>query len=227
MVFPVASSISERIAQIRQTLPDSVRLIAVTKQVSPEAMRAAYNAGVRDFGESRIQEAEWKKAELSDLSDVVWHMIGRLQSNKAQKALQLFQWIQSVDSLKLAQRLDRLAASLDQKPNICIQVKMLPDPSKGGWPVADLLNELPALNECSALNIRGLMMIPPLGLSATDLLTVFQETRQLATEIQAKDWPRIPMQELSMGMSGDYSVAIQAGATMVRLGRILFGDRET
>jgi len=218
-------SIAERIMQIRATLPASVRLIAVTKQVPVEAMREAYAAGIRDFGESRIQEAEQKQSQLKDLSDVVWHMIGHLQANKAQKALQLFQWIHSVDELKLAQRLDRLAANLGQKPNICLQVKLLPDPNKYGWTVETLLNDLPNLDKCIHLNIRGLMTIAPLGLNSTELLSLFQETRNLAIRIQVQNYPHLSIQELSMGMSADYAIAVKAGATMIRLGRVLFGER--
>ncbi|MDX2242796.1 MAG: YggS family pyridoxal phosphate-dependent enzyme [Leptolyngbyaceae cyanobacterium bins.302] len=222
---PSAGRIAERIAQIRATLPASVRLIAVTKQVSVEAMREAYAAGVRDFGESRIQEAELKQAQLADLSDVAWHMIGHLQANKAQKALQLFQWIHSVDELKLAQRLNRLAENLPQPPNICLQVKLLPDPNKYGWTIAELFNDLPRLNQCNHLNICGLMTIAPLGLNATELLNLFQETHNLAAKIRSQPEYQCSLQELSMGMSDDYELAVQAGATMIRLGRIIFGDR--
>lgn len=225
MVYPGSGKIADRISQIRDTLPDSVRLIAVTKQVSVEAMREAYAAGIRDFGESRVQEAEIKQAQLQDLSDIVWHMIGHLQANKVQKALQLFSWIHSVDNLKLAQRLNRLAASSEQKPNIYLQVKILPDPNKYGWEVPTLLGDLSQLNECSHLNICGLMTIPPVGLNRSELFKTFQETRQLANKIQALGWPELNMQQLSMGMSDDYEIAVEAGSTMIRLGRILFGDR--
>ncbi len=222
---PLAGSISERIAQIQQTLPASVRLIAVTKQVSVEAMREAYKSGVRDFGESRVQEAELKRSQLSDLTDIVWHLIGHLQANKVQKAVQIFQWIHSVDSLKLAQRIDRMAESLNQTPNLCLQVKMMPDPNKYGWTVPELFAELSDLDALEHVNIQGIMTIPPLGLSNTKLSQLFQETQQLATKIRATHLLRINLQELSMGMSNDYPIAVQAGSTMVRLGRILFGDR--
>lgn len=225
MSEPIAGSIAERIAQIRATLPASVRLIAVTKQVSVEAMREAYAAGVRDFGESRIQEAELKQAQLSDLSDVVWHMIGHLQANKAQKALQWFQWIHSVDGLKLAQRLNRLAENLPQKPNICLQVKLRPDPNKYGWTSTELLNDLPNLNRCEYLNICGLMTIAPLGLNPIEQLNLFQEMYDLAAKIRSYPNQQCSIQELSMGMSGDYELAVKAGTTMIRLGRIIFGDR--
>lgn len=217
--------ITEQIIKIRASLPESVRLIAVTKTVSVEAMRIAYQAGIRDFAENRVQEATEKKPQLQDLTDITWHLIGHLQSNKAAKALELFQWIQSVDSLKLALRLDHLAAELGCQPQVCLQVKILPDPNKFGWTIPELLAELPQLNECQNLKIKGLMTIPPLGLSESETLDVFARTRELAETIQHQNWTNIEMQELSMGMSEDYSLAIQKGATMIRLGRIIFGQR--
>jgi pyridoxal phosphate enzyme (YggS family) len=224
---PLGSTISERIATIRQTLPDSVRLIAVSKQVSVAAIRQAYAAGIRDFGESRVQEAEEKQAQLSDLSDICWHLIGHLQANKAQKALERFDWLHSIDSLKLAQRLNRLVAEQTQKPRILLQVKILPDPNKHGWDVAQLLTDLDELNQLNNLDIRGIMTIPPLGLTAEELFNFFAQTHELACRIQQQRWLHISMDELSMGMSDDYPLAVKAGSTMVRLGRILFGDRPT
>lgn len=221
----MSSSIHERILTLRSSLPDSVRLIAVTKQVSPEAMRCAYAAGIRDFGESRIQEAASKQAQLQDLSDLTWHFIGHLQSNKAKKVIEQFQWIQSVDNLKLAQRLNQLAQQLEVSPQVCLQVKILSDPNKSGWSISQLLADLSALNECKNLQIQGLMTIPPLGLNDSETLNVFNRTHELAKEIQEQNWSHIQMQHLSMGMSGDYKLAVQAGATMVRLGTILFGER--
>ncbi|UBF26629.1 YggS family pyridoxal phosphate-dependent enzyme [Kovacikia minuta CCNUW1] len=222
----LGGTISERISQIRQTVPDSVRLIAVTKQVSIAAMRQAYAAGIRDFGESRIQEAEAKQAQLQDLLDVTWHLIGHLQSNKAQRALEKFQWIHSIDTLKLAQRLNQFAAQASHRPKVLLQVKLLPDPNKYGWEVSDLLEDLLELNRCESLSIEGLMTILPQNLNPSESLEVFQQTKELASRIEQLNFAHIRMGQISMGMSGDYTSAVQAGATMIRLGRILFGDRE-
>ncbi|MBD2357048.1 YggS family pyridoxal phosphate-dependent enzyme [Tolypothrix sp. FACHB-123] len=221
----MTSSISERITQIRSSLPDSVRLIAVSKTVPADKIRAAYAAGIRDFGESRIQEAASKQAQLQDLSDITWHFIGHLQSNKAKKALEQFQWIHSVDNLQLAQRLNNLAPQLGVNPQICLQVKILPDPNKSGWTVPQLLADLPVINQYKNLQIQGLMTIPPLGLNKAEVFDVFNSTSNLAKTIRDQNWSHIPMPHLSMGMSGDYEIAVAAGATMVRLGTILFGDR--
>lgn len=221
----ITSSISERITQIQASLPPSVRLIAVTKQMPTEVIRAAYAAGIRDFGENRIQEAASKQAELLDLPDITWHFIGHLQTNKAKKALEQFDWIHSVDNLKLAQRLDQLGQELGVKPQVCLQVKILPDPNKSGWTIPELLVDLPALDLCKNLQIQGLMTIPPFGLNDAEISYVFNSTCKLAKEIAEQPWTHIQMNELSMGMSGDYQLAVQAGATMVRLGTILFGKR--
>ncbi|BAZ67597.1 MAG: YggS family pyridoxal phosphate-dependent enzyme [Pelatocladus maniniholoensis HA4357-MV3] len=221
----MSSPISERINTVRAELPPSVRLIAVSKQVPTDVIRTAYTAGIRDFAENRIQEAIAKQAELQDLSDITWHFIGNLQSNKAKKALENFQWIHSVDNLKLAQRLNELAQQIGVSPYVCLQVKILLDPNKSGWSVPQLLADLPTLNQCKNLQIQGLMTIPPLGLTEQEIMTVFNRTRELAQEIREQNWPHIQMLHLSMGMSGDYKLAIQAGATIVRLGTILFGER--
>ena len=221
----MSSSISERIITLRSSLPDSVRLIAVSKQVSAEIIRCAYAVGIRDFAESRIQEAASKQAVLQDLPDMTWHFIGHLQNNKAKKAIEQFQWIHSVDNLKLAQRLNQLAQQLKISPQVCLQVKIRPDPNKSGWSPSQLLADLPALDQCENLQIQGLMTIPPLGLNDSEVLNVFNSTSNLAKEIREQNWSNVQMHHLSMGMSGDYKLAVQAGATMVRLGTILFGER--
>lgn len=221
----ISQQITQRIAHISASLPNTVRLIAVSKTVPSEFIRTAYNAGIRDFGESRIQETISKQAELQDLTDITWHLIGHLQINKAKKALQIFQWIHSVDSLALAQRLNLLAEQLGVHPHICLQVKILPDDNKYGWMVPELLSDLSSLNECQYLKIQGLMTIPPLGLENSQIFNVFNSTHELATTINSQNWSNISIEELSMGMSGDYLMAVAAGATMVRLGTTLFGQR--
>lgn len=223
--FPTSGSVGDRIRHIQSTLPSHVRLIAVTKQKSVDAIRAAYAAGIRDFGENRVQEAEDKQAQLTDLKDVTWHLLGHLQSNKAAKALELFDWIHSVDSLKIAKRLDRLADERSLRPNVCLQVKLRSDPNKYGWTVDELQAALPDLNQLQHLAIAGLMVIPPFGLPESETSAIFTEARQLFDRINADQYDQLQLNDLSLGMSEDYPLAIQAGSTMVRLGRILFGDR--
>lgn len=216
------SAIIHKIEQIRQQIPADVRLIAVTKGVGVEAIAEAYEAGVRDFGESRLQEALPKQEKLKHYPDITWHFIGHLQTNKAKKAIESFQWIHSVDSLKLAQRLNNCAKELSLSPCVCLQVKLVPDPNKYGWYPQELIADLASLNEYKHLNIRGLMTILPMGLSEAETLAVFKSTRELAQQISQQNWSNLHLLELSMGMSGDYPLAIQAGSTIIRLGRIIF-----
>jgi PLP dependent protein len=218
-------TIAHNIETIRRDLPESVRLMAVSKQVPASLIREAYAVGIRDFGESRIQEAEAKQQELADLSDICWHAIGHLQSNKVRKAVQIFDWIHSVDSLKLATQIDRVATELETSPNICLQVKILPDPDKYGWTIPELIHDLPQIERCQHLKISGLMAIPPLGLSTAQTQDFFERVRDLSHQINQQPGLQIHLSELSMGMSGDYIPAIAAGATIVRLGSIIFGQR--
>lgn len=218
-------TLDQRVEFLRDRLPASVRLVAVSKTFEADRIREAYACGLRDFGENRVQEAAAKQAELSDLTDIRWHLIGQLQSNKAKKALELFDWIHSVDRLELAQRLDRLAADRPHPPKICLQVKLRPDPTKAGWSPADLLAALPDLDRLAHLRICGLMAIPPLDLPPAALADFFAEARSLADKIQAQPLQRLRMTERSMGMSNDWPIALDAGTTIIRLGRTLFGDR--
>lgn len=217
--------ISQKIALIRQEIPQNVELIAITKQVSIEAMREAYKAGIRNFGENRLQEALLKQEQLKDLTDVDWHFIGHIQKNKAKKVLQNFAWIHSVDSLSLAQRMNSLAAELNLMPKVFLQVKVLSDPNKYGWEIDNLLQDLELLNQFERLNIQGLMTILPWGLSSVEILKAFEKVAELSTTIRQKNYANLTMTELSMGMSGDYQLAIQAGASKIRLGRTIFGER--
>jgi PLP dependent protein len=214
------------IQTFRAAVPKHVRIVAVTKTLPTWMIRAAYGAGIRDVGENRIQEAIAKQAELQDLPDITWHYIGHLQSNKAQKALEHFDWIQSVDSLGLTSRLDRQALNRPTKPNICLQVKLLDDPAKSGWTVEGLNQDLAALGSFKNLNIRGLMVIAPYGLSTADLTELFRSAQKLHHQLADSLLLGSGFTELSMGMSGDYGLAISQGSTIIRPGRILFGERQ-
>jgi pyridoxal phosphate enzyme (YggS family) len=219
-----------RLREIQKTIPTHVRLIAVSKTVPLEAMEMVYGEGVRDFAENKLQDAIGKQQQLKDFSDICWHFIGHLQTNKAKKAVECFPWIHSVDSLKLAQKLDIYSQQalkegvITDLPQVCLQVKILPDENKYGWSVSQLYEDLESLKSLEYLNIRGLMTILPLGLSPDEILSAFIEARDLLKKI--KDSFHSNFDQLSMGMSGDYLFAIEAGATMVRLGTIIFGDRK-
>ncbi len=223
------NAIAERLEKIRPLIPAHVKLIAVTKTFPAAIIRAAYALGIRDVAENKVQEALTKRSELSDLTDVVWHFIGHIQSNKSRKVVEHFDWIHSVDSLKLAIRLDQQAAELGKYPTCCLQVKLAVDPTKDGFERDELMAALVELNQLTHLNIVGLMAIAPNGQSLAQTRSVFEAAKALAIEIQtvaqAHGLNRIAMTELSMGMSGDFEAAITAGATLIRLGSSLFGQR--
>lgn len=219
------ASIEARLQVIQPAIPTPVRLVAVTKTFETHTVRSAYQLGIRDFGENKVQEALAKQAALSDLMDATWHFIGHVQSNKSLKVLEHFDWIHSVDSLKLANRLDRQAAELNKSPNCCLQVKLVPDPSKDGFDLDELKAALPELDKLMHLKICGLMVILPYGLNATRATEIFKQAEALRIDLQQQPWQHLRMDELSMGMSGDFELAIAAGATMVRIGSGLFGRR--
>ncbi len=218
-----SQQIAQRVQQLQ--LPNHVRLVAVSKTFSADIIRAAYAAGLRDFGENKVQEAIAKQAELTDLPDITWHFIGHLQTNKVRKAIQHFDWIHSVDSLKLAQRLDKIAAELSRSPICCLQVKLLADPNKQGWSESDLVQSLPNLAQLSYLKLEGLMAIPPYGLLVTETQSFFKRAYALGQALANHQETPLPIRYFSMGMSQDFPLAIAAGANIIRLGTTLFGSR--
>jgi PLP dependent protein len=216
----MSNPIAANIAAIRQQLPAQVRLVAVSKYTTVQKMRWAYEAGIRDFGESRVQEVADKQADLADLPGIVWHLIGHLQTNKVRKAVQLFDWIHSVDSLRLLEQIDRQSLDLGKHPSICLQVKLLPDPDKFGWSAAGLITDFPQIQNFTQVDLRGLMAIAPLGLTQRQLTVMFGQVAQLRQKL-AEQFNK-PLPELSMGMSEDYFLAVEQGATMVRIGSKIF-----
>jgi pyridoxal phosphate enzyme (YggS family) len=214
---PEAVCIAERLGALGLALPASTRLLAVSKGQSAERIREAVLAGQRSFGESRLQEASAKQLQLLDLGTLDWHFIGRLQANKARAVLRQFATIHSLDSLELARRLARIAVEERLEPQVFFQVKLRPDPGKGGFEPQELLHHWQELQSLQPLRPLGLMTIAPLGLQAADRLALFQECAALAG--------RLGLAELSMGMSGDWREAAAAGSTWVRIGSGLFGNR--
>jgi pyridoxal phosphate enzyme (YggS family) len=197
-----------------------VRVVAVTKTHPPSAVNAAVEAGLRDVGENRVQEAVEKQAALSGTS-VDWHLIGTLQRNKARHSVGRFALIHSVDRLELAAELDRRAA-LVAKQAILVQVNCSGEPQKGGVEPEGLAALLDALKPLSNLDVRGLMTMSALTDDPAEQRRAFRVLRDLR-DAEERLGHRLP--ELSMGMSGDYPVAVEEGATMIRLGTVLFGER--
>lgn len=200
-----------------------IELVAVTKTHSPETIAQAIDAGQLLFGENRVQEARAKIPLLP--SRVRWHLIGHLQKNKIRQALPLFELIHGVNSLELARDLDRIAAELGLFPKVLIEVNVAGESTKFGFKRADLHREMEQLLALGRLQIEGLMAIPPLSEQAEDSRKFFAELRALRDDLQTAFDIRLP--QLSMGMSGDFPVAIQEGATMVRIGTAIFGPRKS
>ena len=196
--------------------------MAVSKVHPAEVILEAYAAGQRLFGENRVQEFQEKSPRLASLTDAEFHLIGPLQSNKTTRAAELFHSIDAVDSLKIAQRLNTAAAALGKKLPILIEVKLSHEESKHGLPPAELPALLAAIEELDSIEAGGLMTVPPWSLDPEPARPYFRELRRLRDESQ-KLHPRLT--QLSMGMSNDFTVAIEEGSTCVRVGTALFGKR--
>ena len=196
-------------------------LVAVSKTVPVERIAAAVEAGLTTLGENRVQEAESK---VGAILGATWHLIGPLQSNKAKRALETFDLIESVDSLELARRLDRLAGDAGStRRAVLLQVNVDADEAKAGFAPADLERDLPQLLGLDRLDVRGLMTVGRLVARAEDARATFVALRELSGRLRERDPGLGP--ELSMGMSDDYPIAVEEGATIVRVGRALFGAR--
>ena len=224
------SSIRERItaaAHQADREPGDVTLMAVSKTQPPERIREAHNAGITVFGENRVQEFAGKIEALADLRAAEWHMIGHLQTNKAAKTAELFSAVDSVDSLKLAQKLDAAARTLGRKLDVLIEINVGREAAKSGVaPDSPALEELlKAAPRLEALLFRGLMTVPPFTDDPEGARPYLRKLRELRDTIAARKLPSIVMHELSMGMSHDFEVAIAEGSTCVRVGTAIFGER--
>lgn len=221
---PSIAALAQSLAHVRERIanacararrdPDSVKLLAVTKVFGPDAIRAAWELGLREFGENYVQEMERKAPAIADLTTARFHLIGHLQSNKTKKAVQLFSSIDSIDSTKIVQRLDAESKPLDAM----IEVKLSEEESKSGASPSDLPAIVDAIRSSRHLRLVGLMTVPPWSEDAELSRPYFSRLRELAA--------RHNIPELSMGMSNDLEVAIEEGATWVRIGTALFGRRK-
>jgi pyridoxal phosphate enzyme (YggS family) len=230
----VYEHIPERLAEIRDRIanaagragrsPDTVRLIAVSKTHPLDAVRAAADAGQIDFGENKVQEALQKIAQSSD-SRLKWHLIGHLQSNKARKAAGAAHAIHAIDSVDLLKRVDQAASEAGRTVEVLIQVDLALEDTKFGAPVSEVAAIAAASAGCGAATLVGLMLLPPLAENPEDARPWFARLRGLRDELLASGVAPERLRELSMGMSHDFEVAIEEGATMVRVGTAIFGER--
>ncbi len=218
-------SVQERIARAAARAdrkPEEIVIVAASKTFPAEAIRAAYDAGIRAFGENRVQEWESKQAELADIKPS-WHLIGHLQSNKARRASRLFDWIDSVDDPALAVKLDDAAGEANEWLAVLLEVQIDPTGTKSGVAQVDLPALAEAIVQMPHLQLRGLMAIPPFCDDPRDARPCFRRLRRLRDDLEQS--LRRPLPELSMGMSHDFEIAIEEGATQVRIGSAIFGER--
>jgi PLP dependent protein len=230
-------SIAENVERVRERIrltasrvgrdPKAITLMGVSKTFPADAIREAYDSGIREFGENRVQEFAGKADALRDLGEARWHLIGHLQSNKAAKAADLFHAVDSVDSLKLAQRLNDAAGAAGKPLRVLIEINVGGEAAKSGVApdsaeLDRLLAEAPRL---ANLEFRGLMAVPPFTENPQGARPFLRKLRELREQISGRGFPRVSMDELSMGMSHDFEVAIEEGSTCVRVGTAIFGGR--
>jgi len=204
--------------------PSSVKLVVVTKTVDVEGIRRAISAGAAIVGENRVQEAKEKIEKLGAIAD--WHLIGHLQTNKAKYAVRLFSVIHSVDSLELARELGKQAMKFGKIQDVLIEVSIAGEASKAGVAVQEVVTFAREAATIKNISIKGLMTIPPFLNDPEAVRPYFRLLRELSVSVERENIPGLSMRELSMGMSGDFEVAIEEGATMVRVGTAIFGDRK-
>jgi hypothetical protein len=231
----VYEHIPGRLAEVRNRIadaagragraPESVRLIAVSKTHPIDAIRAAADAGQQDFGENKVQEALQKIAQSTD-TRLRWHLIGHLQSNKAKKAAAAVHAVHAIDSADLLRRVDQSAEAAGRTLDALVQVDLALEDTKHGAPVDAVAGIFAAAGECQSVALVGLMLLPPLAENPEDARPWFARLRALRDELAAGGVPPARLRELSMGMSHDYAVAIEEGATMVRVGTAIFGTRD-
>jgi len=236
------STISDRLTEIRERIasaarsagrdPSSVRLVAVSKTFPIESITEAFAAGQRDFGENRVQEALQKveqaalqKIDRSADQSIRWHLLGHLQTNKVRKAAPAFAMIQSVDSVELLHKLEQAAADTQHAPELLIQVDLAGEATKFGVQPGEVPRFFQAAAACRAAKVVGLMTLPPFPETPEESRPWFRQLRELRDQWQASGVPASMLRELSMGMSGDFEVAVQEGATIVRVGTAIFGSR--
>ena len=228
------NEIAARLSEIRARIADAaaragrspadIRLIAVSKTFPLESVRDAFEAGQRDFGENRVQEALQKIEAGADMS-IRWHLIGHLQSNKARKAAEHVALIHSIDGVDLLRRVDAAASALSRRLQLLVQVDLAGETTKYGAPPEELPAIFEAARHCTAAEVVGLMLLPPLAENPEDARPWFQRLRAERDRLGEAGIPAAMLRELSMGMSHDFEVAIEEGATMVRVGTAIFGKR--
>ncbi|MFQ5772290.1 MAG: YggS family pyridoxal phosphate-dependent enzyme [bacterium] len=221
-------NINERIRKVAEACnrnAETIRLVAVSKTFSADIVREAIDAGVTILGENYLQEAREKFNALAQYP-VSWHFVGHLQTNKAQYAVRLFDLIHSVDSLKLARELDKQAKKIEKIQQVLIQVNISQEDTKSGVSAENAPDLISEISQLDNLSVKGLMTMPPFFYQPEKVRPFFSALRALRDQIKDKAISNITMEELSMGMTGDFEVGIEEGATLVRIGTAIFGERK-
>jgi hypothetical protein len=203
--------------KIKNKIPSNVNILAVSKGFKSQEIKTIQNIGQNDFGESKFQEAFEKQLILKDLKEINWHFIGRIQKNKIRKIVQNFKYIHSVDSFEKLQKISNISCEEQKNLSIMLQVKFSDDPNKGGFNPEFLILKWNEIQKLKNITLKGLMTINPKGLSSKENFKLFKKCRSLADSLELPD--------CSMGMSGDWQEALEAGSTWLRLGALIFGDR--
>ncbi len=242
-MMPVLTvSIAERLAEVRERIaraaaragrsPEEITLVAVSKGHPPEAVVEAYRLGLRDFGENRVEEAETKIPAVQAVlaaegqgDDIRWHMIGHIQSRKAKRVVTPYVLVHSVDRLKIAYRLNRFAGEVGRILPVLLEINVSGEPTKFGFSPAEVIEVMPEILALPNLRVRGLMTMAPLVENPEEVRPVFAALRRLRDQL-ARTYPEVDWRHLSMGMTNDFEVAIEEGATIVRIGTAIFGRRE-
>ena len=229
----MSEQIRERLARVREQIAraaeragrnaEDVTLIAVSKTIDSATVQQAVDAGMRDLGENRVQEGVTKAGQIK--GDVRWHLIGHLQSNKARQAVETFGIIHTIDGKELVERLERIAGELGRRPKVLIQVDLAHEPTKSGADESELASIIETLDQAQHLELQGLMVLPPFFDSAEQTRPYFRSLREILESLNHGRSSERKLTELSMGMSHDFEVAIEEGATMVRVGTAIFGSR--
>ncbi|MDP2945492.1 MAG: YggS family pyridoxal phosphate-dependent enzyme [Atribacterota bacterium] len=201
--------------------PEEIKLVAVTKTATIEQIKEAINAGVKIIGENKVQEAKEKYQILT--ADTEWHLVGHLQTNKVKYAIEIFDCIQTVDSIKLAKEIDKRSLQFGKTTNVLVEVNVSGEESKYGIKPEEVEPFLKEISEFSRIRVRGLMTIAPIEEDKEEVRPYFRKLRELSKEIKSKNIKNVKMDYLSMGMTDDFEVAIEEGANMVRIGRGIFG----
>ncbi len=221
-------SLKQEIADICESInrePSNITIVAIAKKFTHSQILEAFESGITNIGENRVQEAQNKHEILRD-NKIKWHLVGHLQRNKVKKALEIFELIHSVDSIKLAEDIDRRARSIGKRQEVLIEVNISEETSKYGLSTANVIPFIEKIKGFSNISVKGLMTIAPFYEDTERCRPVFRRLRELKQEIDKQGFKSVKMEYLSMGMTNDYRVAIEEGSNMLRIGRRIFGDRE-